>query len=608
MTASTLVHSCLATGLAPTYRGSVSAWAAEHVRLPLSARSERFDPSITPWTTEPMDRLGLDGTRRVVFVKPIQAGGSVIGEVALCYWVSNTHGGTIQMLWQNDEHSDERWDTRVSRILKACKPVMQRWPQDRFQAMKGLVLFPFANLTSHGVYTQRRVASTSVKYQICEEVHDEEGWLPGRLSQAFGRLTAHWDAVSIVISNAGRKDCELHKVFEEGTQQHWEVKCPGCGNYHAMRTRWEDKRPELGGLRYDSTGCKREDGGFDYQKLASTLRYQMPCGYEVHDTVSERRALSLSGRYGPPQNPGAPTGFYSYTLQGVAVDYIPWLTLVQDKHAALRAMRRGDPEPWRKYLRERECVFAGEEDRPLVGRVVLSDRKKDRGGLPNKFVRVAALDRQQGKREAGELPHWWCVIRDFTDSGDSLLVYEGKLLTDEEAHDVMVRHDVRPQCVAVDSGDDTTHVYQFCLRHGYNAIKGEKSWSFAHEDGGRRIFSPERPLHLLVNQPATREDPGDEPLFWLYSKHGIRERLHWLRASTVWEVPSDVSQDYQRHMESEQVEERKDQFGSVSHVWVQVLDRNDLFVCECYCAMLAEMAGVIGSTATATEEKEDEKK
>ena len=36
----------------------------------------------------------------------------------------------------------------------------------------------------------------------------------------------------------------------------------------------------------------------------------------------------------------------SYTLEAVAIDYIPWLDLIKEKHRALRALKYGDPKPW----------------------------------------------------------------------------------------------------------------------------------------------------------------------------------------------------------------------------------------------------------------------
>lgn len=608
---------------------SVVAWAEQHVRLPGSARSEKFDCSITPWNRTPIE-AGDDGVTRIgTYVKPVQAGGSVAGEVLLCRWIATKNSGDIQYNWQTDDHAADRWDKRVNRILRACPPVMARAPLEREKWKRCLVIFPHANFTMQGVFTASNVASDSICYQINEEIHDSEGWLPGRLQQAYNRTTAFWNSVIFNISNAGYKDDQLHIAFQSGTQEHWEVLCPGCGQYHEPRIEWDPARPDLGGLRYDSDTCKRPDGSYDYTRLESTIRLQLPCGYEVPDDIRLRRQLSLSGRYGPPKNPGAHRSNRSWTLEAVSVDYIPWLKLIEEKHIALRALRAGNPKKFADYVRERECRFWDPENRPLVGKVTLNVLiRKNRDGLMQHqdfHGRFFALDRQRGKLAAGETPHWWIVIRDALTSGDSQLVFEGKIESDGNVIDVLESHHrgediptktgtkrIYPLGVA-DSGHDTTHVYQFCYQYGINAIKGGTSPWYRHEDGARLIYDKEQPLHTMIQGSpplfdyvrATREKwfPHQrEPMFWLYSKTGIRDRLGWLRAggAVKWDVPDDVSNDYKRHMEAEEIETVEvGRTRERVNTYVQHAERNDLYVCECYLAMMFEKAGLIGDAVIA---------
>src|SRR5882672_5590434 len=109
---------------------------------------------------------------------------STAGEIALCYWLATSNGGDLQYNWQNDLAADARCSKRVEKILKACAAVMARTSSDRFKWQKGLVIFPHCNLTMQGILTDRAVASDSIRFQINEEIHDAEGWLPGRLQQA----------------------------------------------------------------------------------------------------------------------------------------------------------------------------------------------------------------------------------------------------------------------------------------------------------------------------------------------------------------------------------------------------------------------------------------
>jgi hypothetical protein len=587
--------------LLPEQKIDPCAWIERHVRLPGSARSEDYDFSATPWTREPAAAAATGESKRVTFVKPVQCGGSAAGEAVLCYWIATEQGGDVQYNWEDNDKAGHRWDTRFEKILLACKPLMSRAPSRSAQLGKWKrcqVVFPYLALTVQGAFAPKNLDSDTIRFQVNEELHN---WEPGHLDKAYKRTTAVWNSVVFNISNAGRKNSQLHRAFLSGTQEHWEVPCPGCGKFHEMRTRFDPRRPDLGGLRYDADGCRTEDGGYDYNKLEKTIRYQFPCGHEIADDPVLRRQLSLGGRYGEPKNKGAKKTERSFTLDGVAVDFIPWLLLVQEKHAAWQALKWGDPEPWFKYMTERECLFVDpDEDRPVVGKVQVNlSLKKDRDGLPNAVARFGALDRQQGKVAKGEPPHWWAVIRDVDAQANSRLVYEGKVTTDEDAAGVMARHFVPPSYVLADSGDDTSHVYQFCLKHGFSAIKGSGEAYFSHGEEGRKIFSPEKPLWQMLNLPTpTRDDPAEEPEFFLYSKAGIRERLHWIRACTTWEVPSDVSDDYRAHMEAEEeVEDRHPKTGEVRRIFVQRKERNDLYVCECYIALQIDRSMLLAHVA-----------
>ncbi|MGD0094581.1 MAG: hypothetical protein ABSE73_32120, partial [Planctomycetota bacterium] len=174
---------------------------------------------------------------------------------------------------------------------------------------------------------------------------------------------------------------------------HWEVLCPHCGQYHEMRCEWKEEEKHLGGLRYNADGCRLGDYVYDYAKLAPTIFYQMPCGRCIADDITERRALSQSGRYSEPRNKGAQLTERSYIYQAVSCDFVPWIEIIKRKHAALKAMAIGDYKPWFDYLREVECKFVDiGKDRPAPqrGTIVTSERKKNREGMANRVDRFAA--------------------------------------------------------------------------------------------------------------------------------------------------------------------------------------------------------------------------
>lgn len=569
-------------------------WAEHNVRLPGSARADSYSRSHTPWTADIIARLSDPEVRVIDLAKPIQSGGSVVGEIALCYWIANSSSGDIQYNWEDDVKAIERWDKRIYRILRACKAI-NKWPTEYDKIKKGLVIFDHCNLTVQGSFNPSNLDSDSIKFQVNEEIHN---WEPGRLAKAINRTAAFWDSKVLNISNSGQVGDQLYQSYMAGTQQEWTVLCPGCGTYHAMRTRWEDERPELGGLRYDSDGNKLDNGDYDFRKIEETIRYQFPCGHEVRDTIAGRRALSASGRYTDPVA-GSSRAHLSFRYDSVAVDYIPWVSLIRQKHDALRAIRYGDPEPWKRYLQERENIFWDPSVRPTTKKLhVDKNVHKHRDGLTNRAFRGMTIDKQGGQANKGESPHYWVVIRDWMQHGDSQLVFEGRVTTDEELILLQKRYDVESRFVLIDSGFSATHVYRLCAEHDYTALKGEGREFYPHIENGleiRRIYSPIQFIDPFIGSHDGREGESEIALI-LYSKQGIRDRLAWLRASDTirWVVPEDVTEDYRHHLVSEEQEEyRIPATNQIAYRWKKIDKRNDLFVCECYQVLLAELVGVL---------------
>jgi hypothetical protein len=585
-------------------------WCQQNCNLPGSARTTRFDSSITPWLRLPLSLINDGVTRIITFVKPVQTGGSVLGEVALCYILANFFSGDVQYNWETDEKATDRQSKRVEPILRATRMVFEKFPSDRHKVSKGLICFPHCNFTIQGVASEGNLASDSIRVQINEEVH---GWPAGRLQLAYRRTTAFWNSLILNISNASKTGDQLHQAYLSGSQEQWLVLCPGCGQHHHMQTRWDDAHPELGGLRYDSEGCKNADGTYNYNKLAPTIRYQMPCGHVVKDDVQVRRQMSLGGKWSAPNNPNAHISNRSFTYEAVCVDTISWLGLIEEKHRAIRARNSDDPTLWIQYLNERECQFYDPEYKPWKKAVVLTkDLKKNREGLAGRMARYFALDRQLGIAAKGEKPHWWLVIRDYMPNGDSQLIFEGKLHTSSEVICVLDSHGCRRDHGVADSGADTDHVYAFCLKYGINAIKGGQTPTYKHSDGITQVWSEPKPVFTMIDGAAPLYDyvdgrPDDrEPYFWEYSKHNIRNLLAYLMDTTSFATPDDVSEDYTAHMNAmEKKVGRHSRTNEPFEYWeVSKGERRfDLRVCECYCAMLFKMSGKMGAGPKPIEEK-----
>lgn len=598
--------------------GDIVAWAEKHVRLVGSVRSETYDRNITPWTIEPIQRIADSATKIITLVKPVQTGGSRVGLIGLAYW-AKFGTGQIQYNWEKDEKAEFKWHNETLPTLEQCSGL--EWGDDRFDTRKCYSKFRRAFIQSQGVFNPDNLDSDSIPYQVNEEIHS---WKPGHLAKARARQTAVWFPRALDISNAGMVGDQLYQAFENGTKQFWEVKCPGCGEYHQMRTRWEDSKPELGGLRYDTEGCKLENERFDYNRLERTLYYQMPCGHRVNNNFHERRALSLTGRYSAPTNPGAHISHRSYTYDAVCVDFIPWLTLVQEKHTALRALKGGDAMPWQKYIQERECRFYSEETRPYQGAIVLNTAiRKNRAGLQDRACRLWSADKQRGYKAQGQLSHYWLVIEDVLSNCSSQIVFEGQVQTDTELIAVLDEHKAPRSSGVVDASWDTKAVLEMCYRNGLNAVMGNKSMqgSFLHKsDGVRRFYSEDKCIHAELSMPPkfnyspTRDGwiPNrEEPIVIFYNKGGLLQNHFFIRDhkknvlgnnpnAERWEyiereVPGDVSEDFKLHNEAwERVPVVKKATNDEVEGFRKVRPADHMLMCCAYIDLLKDWCGLLG--------------
>ena len=618
----------------------IIAWAEANVKV--GGGKTSFDASRTPQIIEPIKAMIDFDTRVGTLVKPVQVGGSTAGEVVAAWW-SAFGQGLFQFNWEDELKAIDRWKDRIYPALQSCDFI--RWTGARFEATICELRLVNIILRCQGVFVESNLDSDTVPLQINEEVHS---WKPGHLSKARARQTQVWNAKAFDISNASETGDQLFSAYEDGTMEQWEVLCPGCNGHHTMRTRWEDNQPQLGGLRYDAKDCKMDNGRFNYNKLEKTIRYQMPCGHIVHDNPVERKSLNwrggeLVGRY-TKTNDGAHISHRSWNFEAVCCDSIRWLDLIREKHAALRALKSGDSEPWRRYITERECRFYCDELRPFQGAVVITaGRRKNRTGLPGEAVRFWAADWQQGYKQLGELTHYWLVIESVLPNCSSQVIFAGQVADDMELLLVLKEHGITEEMGiadgVVDASKNTKQILSMCYRHGMNAVMGNASGkgSWAHtlmaetpegkvqREATWLYYSPKKFIYKELNMPPrydkilTREgwiEHPDEPFVIMYSKAGVLKNHFFIRemkqrimdaakadgrdpaADEYVErvVPEDIGDDYLRHHEAwerDLTATGPKKMGEVEG-FKQVRRADHLMSCSSYIDLLKDMTGLLG--------------
>ena len=548
--------------------------------LKVNGGKTSFDPDFTPQIVEPIRAMADADTRIGTLIKPVQVGGSTAGEVVAAYWAA-FGSGLLQLNWEDDQKAEDRWKDRVLPVLESCADIKRSG--HRFEELICEARYPNVTVRCQGVFNEKSLDSDTVPLQINEEVHS---WKPGFLSKARRRQTRVWNSKAFDISNAGTVGDQLHSAYEDGTQEQWEVNCPKCGGWHEMHFRFNPNKPELGGLRWDSGGCKMESNRFNYNKLEKTIRYEMPCGHSVRDFAAERR--TLKGRYSAPKNEGAHISHRSWNFEGVACDAIKWLTLIQEWHGSIRAMKVGDIEPMRRFVTERECRFWSNDLLPYSGTIIYNSAlKKNRAGMPNAIMRTAKFDWQAGYKAKGELEHYWGIIMDVDIDANSQLVWEGKVESDAELLAELDAHEVPRVNSWIDcTGVQKKRILQFCYQNGMNAVSLDQSrqQGFLHPDKIRRFYSTGKPIYrelntIPVHEPIRKRNMKtgefsevphpEEPTVVELHKAGLLQNYFDIRnmkaAVTLQnpkataadyiriEIPDDVSEDFKKMLESWEV-------------------------------------------------------
>ncbi len=630
-----------ARALIPRELQDVITWTDRYYRV-VNQNRDTFNTAESPWLIEPLLMADDPLISEIDYVKPVQVGaGTSLGEIMLIRWILSGQG-LIQYNWPTNEKAKDRWEKFTEKRLLACSPLRAILPREYENLF---IKFPGITFAMQGVFTSGNLDSDTVDFIVNEEVHQ---WEPGMLSKAKGRQTRVDFPKMINVSNAGLKGAQLHQSFNEGTQQHFMVQCPGCSNphhqantvYHVLRTRWEDTQPQLGGLRYDSEGCKRPDGTFDYNKLVPTIRIQYPCGYQMPDDIALRRDSAMKGRYSEPFNTGALLSHRSYTLQAISCHTKRLLDLIQRKHLALRMLKTGDDTEWMKYLQEDECLFYDpDEHRPFQGEIITTTiTAEQRKGLPREIAKIFAFDWQQGYKHLGELTHYWGVIESVDDHCNAMPLWAGKVEDEIELLQILADHGITSADGGgifdgfIDASKNTKHILSFCLRAGINAVMGNASgkgqWKWP--DGSYQYFSqkkyiykelntePKYPLHMerQRNGDVLMIEDGAEPFVILYNKAGLLKNHFYLREfkanvlannpkATPAEyieriIPSDIGQDYLKHHEAWARDHRATAPKKMGEVegFKQLTRVDHLMSCTTYIDLMKDFAGIIGETLT----------
>ncbi len=585
------LSSILRDAWTPADRREPWRWCEDHIRsIPYSPLPGPFRSENSPWIREVMEAIVDPKIRLVSIIAAVQSSKTTSPELTLCYIIANLPGPCL-WLDQTDEDAKDESESRLQKLFESCEPVKKLFPKNKNKQRNCTIHFSNGmTLWLLGAYNKTNLQRRSIRWLFGDETWR---WPVGHMAEAEARTTAFgWLGKCVFMSQGGEDNDDTHRKFETTDMREWHYKCPKCGKY--IPYKWEN-------VEWDDD-CKDENGEYDFSKINHSTALKCPeCGEYFEDSDRMRRILNKDGKF-IALNPNASkenVGFHWNALASMS-----WGKLAELYLRAKIAARKGDSSLLQQFYQKRLALAWREfaEDYRLEiasGSYNSGDVWDEEAGF-NKLGEIIAPPFAENEVIAPlrimsvdvQMNCFYLVVRAWSINGSSRLLWHEKVLTWEDIEEIQKRFKILDNLVFVDAGYNSFEVYKHCGERNWIALMGDNRANFFHRlPNGKtvlRFYSPVK--HIFISRYVKCRMH-----FW--SNLNIKDTLARIRHNqnptdgATWEVPTDISEDYLKQMESE----HRIKKGN-SWIWEQIGNRpNHYLDCEAMNCAGALMLKIIGN-------------
>ena len=575
----------------PADRREPWRWCEEHIKsIPFSPMPGPFRSENSPWIREVMEAIVDPKIRLVSIIAAVQSSKTTSPELTLCYIVANLPGPCL-WLDQTDEDAKDESESRLQKLFESCEPIKKLFPKNKNKQRNCTIHFSNGmTLWLLGAYNKTNLQRRSIRWLFGDETWR---WPVGHMAEAEARTTAFgWLGKCVFMSQGGEENDDTHRKFETTDMREWHYKCPKCGKY--IPYKWEN-------IEWDDD-CKDENGEYDFSKINHSTALKCPeCGEYFEDSDRMRRILNKDGKF-IPLNPNAAkenVGFHWNALASMS-----WGKLAELYLRAKIAARKGDSSLLQQFYQKRLALAWREfaEDYRLEiasGSYNSGDVWDEEAGF-NKLGEIIAPPFAENEVIAPlrimsvdvQMNCFYLVVRAWSINGSSRLLWHEKVLTWEDIEEIQKRFKILDNLVFVDAGYNSFEVYKYCGERNWIALMGDNRANFFHRlPNGKtvlRFYSPVK--HIFISRYVKCRMH-----FW--SNLNVKDTLARIRRNqnpadgATWEVPTDISEDYLKQMESE----HRIKKGN-SWIWEQIGNRpNHYLDCEAMNCAGALMLKIVGN-------------
>ena len=575
----------------PADRREPWRWCEDHIKsIPYSPLPGPFRSENSPWIREVMEAIVDPKIRLVSIIAAVQSSKTTSPELTLCYIIANLPGPCL-WLDQTDEDAKDESESRLQKLFESCEPVKKLFPKNKNKQRNCTIHFSNGmTLWLLGAYNKTNLQRRSIRWLFGDETWR---WPVGHMAEAEARTTAFgWLGKCVFMSQGGEENDDTHRKFETTDMREWHYKCPKCGKY--IPYKWEN-------VEWDDD-CKDENGEYDFSKINHSTALKCPeCGEYFEDSDRMRRILNKNGKF-IALNPNASkenVGFHWNALASMS-----WGKLAELYLRAKIAARKGDSSLLQQFYQKRLALawreFADDYRLEIASGSYNSGDAWDEEAGFNKLGEIIAPPFAENEVIAPlrimsvdvQMNCFYLVVRAWSINGSSRLLWHEKVLTWEDIEEIQKRFKILDNLVFVDSGYNSFEVYKHCGERNWIALMGDNRANFFHRlPNGKtvlRFYSPVKYIFISRYVKCRMH-------FW--SNLNVKDTLARIRRNqnpadgATWEVPTDISEDYLKQMESE----HRIKKGN-SWIWEQIGNRpNHYLDCEAMNCAGALMLKIIGN-------------
>ncbi len=456
--------SAFQAGLRPDPDQTISEWADAHVRLPdLVAEKGPWRTSRTPFLKEIMECLSpRHPCHKVVFMKPVQVGGTQVGVNWLGYIIARSLGSIL--LYEPTVDVAKKLSKQKVQPMIDATPCLQgkvREARSRDSGntvlskefLGGLAVFSGAN---SGVGLRFMSAENIMADEVDAYPADVDG--EGHPCDIIEKRAATFPRYKIYeLSTPLEADTSrIERDWEKGSRGRYHVPCPFCHHMQHL---------QLGQLVYTFDGVKRPEQAAYRCAGCNEL---IPERYKPWMMDSERARWI----HDDPDNWKTRSFHLNLLYQPYGWAY-PWARIAEERIDALEKIKTGDPRPLKVFTNTILAETWHETGEKVDQNELYKRRETYEAPCPEGvLVLTAAIDVQDNRLEA-EIDGWgvdeenWSIEkRVFPGSPSNPTVW--KDLTDwlqqKRLHASGLA--LRVECVVVDTGGHhTKEAYWFVLKY-----------------------------------------------------------------------------------------------------------------------------------------------